>query len=92
MDMDVTVKPKVKKLLHAVSRCPEPELVAQSIEAFKLNDAYKCPAPSVLAIHMILDLYSDSSDEKANIDRIALNLETAADDLLHMSRLLRTLA
>jgi hypothetical protein len=40
---------------------------------------------------MILDLYSESSDKRANIDRIALNLETAADDLLHMSRLLRAM-
>lgn len=89
--MDVAVNPNLRKLLHAVSHCPESELVAQSLETFKLTAAYRCPAPAVLAIHMILDLYSESSDERANIDRIALNLETAADDLLHMSRLLRTL-
>lgn len=41
--MDAAVNPNLRKLLHAVSHCPESELLAQSIEAFKLTAAYRCP-------------------------------------------------
>jgi hypothetical protein len=37
-------------------------------------------------------LYSEHSSNEANINRITTNLEAAADDLIMMSKLIRSLA
>jgi hypothetical protein len=60
-------------------------------EARKHND--NCPPlSSVMALHIICDLYSELSSDEANINRITTNLEAAADDLLMIGKLIRSLA
>ena len=46
---------------------------------------------SALALYLIGDLYSEASTTQANINRITMNLEAAADDLLSMSALMKDL-
>jgi hypothetical protein len=66
------------------------ELLALLEEAKGETD--KCPpASSLLASYLITDLYSEQSTDEANINRITTNLEAAADDLLMMSKLIRSL-
>jgi hypothetical protein len=53
----------------------------------------KCPPiSSLLASYLITDLYSQQSSNEANINRITTNLEAAADDLMMISKLIRSLA
>lgn len=53
----------------------------------------KCPpVSSLLASYLIADLYSEQSSNEANINRITTNLEAAADDLMMISKLIRSLA
>jgi hypothetical protein len=56
------------------------------------GDNDKCPpVSSLLAAYLISDLYSEQSSNEANINRITTNLEAAADDLIMMSKLIRSL-
>ena len=50
-----------------------------------------CLRPSDFAAHLIVDLYDEDSDKKANITRIAGNLESAGDELLAFSKRIRAL-
>lgn len=53
----------------------------------------KCPPiSSLMASYLITDLYSGQSSNEANINRITTNLEAAADDLMMISKLIRSLA
>jgi hypothetical protein len=53
----------------------------------------KCPPiSSLIASYLITDLYSEHSSNEANINRITTNLEAAADDLVMVSKLIRSLS
>jgi hypothetical protein len=77
--------------IHVVQQAKESlELLALLEEAKGETD--KCPpVSSILASYLITDLYSEQSSDEANINRITTNLEAAADDLLMMSKLIRSL-
>jgi hypothetical protein len=77
--------------IHVVQQAKESlELLALLEEAKGETD--KCPpVSSLLASYLITDLYSEQSTDEANINRITTNLEAAADDLLMMSKLIRSL-
>ena len=90
--MKVLEKQGVEKFLDTVFRCSDRDEVLSAIEQFKQTSGYKCPTSSVLAMHVILDLYSDTSTDQANVNRITTNLDAAADDLRHLSNLIRSLA
>jgi hypothetical protein len=47
---------------------------------------------SLHAVYLIQNLFSDESSNQANINRITLNLEAAAADLLSFSRQIRGLS
>jgi len=54
------------------------------------NSKHVSPA-AALALYLIQDLYSHSSSDEANANRITMNLEAAADDLLTMSKIIKGL-
>jgi hypothetical protein len=77
------------------------EVVQQAKESLELlalleevkSDTEKCPpVSSLIASYLITDLYSEQSSNEANINRITTNLEAAADDLVMISKLIRSLA
>jgi hypothetical protein len=56
------------------------------------SETEKCPpVASLIASYLISDLYSNQSSNEANINRITTNLEAAADDLMMISKLIRSL-
>ena len=82
----------VNPFLEAIVGCADREEVARSIEVLRHTTDYRCPAPSVLATHLVLDLFSEGSSVEANVNRITTNLEAAADELLQISKLIHRLA
>ncbi len=75
-------------------------LVQQAKESLELlehlevakGETEKCPpVSSLIASYLISDLYSEQSSNEANINRITTNLEAAADDLVMISKLIRSL-
>ena len=87
-----TTKQGVSKFLEAIVGCSDRDEVRRSVEVLRHTADYRCPAPSVLATHLVLDLYSEGSSDVANINRITTNLEAAADELTQISKLIRRLA
>lgn len=82
----------VEKLVAVVSHCSERDKLLEAIHAFQRTKAYKCPTAKVFALHVILDLYNEDSSDKANLTRIATNLEAASHELLYLSKRLKSLA
>ncbi len=50
-----------------------------------------CLTASEIAAHFILDLYSEGSSYQANRERISVNSENVADELLNYSKRIRSL-
>jgi hypothetical protein len=65
--------------------------ILDALENVKANTSKCPPLSSVLATYILNDLYSDTSSDEANINRITTNLEAAANDILFMSTLIRNL-
>lgn len=61
----------------------------EAIQQLRRVKDYKCPTANEFALHLIVDLYSEDSSLEANINRITTNLEAAADELNHLSKLIR---
>jgi hypothetical protein len=81
----------IEKFIAVVSHCSERDKVLETLQTLRMTSAYKCPTASVFALHVILDLYGEDSSQQANINRITTNLETAADELVYLSKLLKAL-
>lgn len=79
----------INKFLGVVSHCSERDKVLEAIQHLRHTKDYKCPSPSVFALHLMLDLYGEDSSLEANIVRMTTNLEAAAYDLLHLSKRLK---
>ena len=86
-----TTEQGIEKFLEAIVGCADRDEVARQVETLRGSSDYRCPAPSVLATHLVFDLYSEGSSDQANINRITTNLEAAADELLQISKLIRRL-
>jgi hypothetical protein len=80
----------LESFLNIVQQAKESLEVLEHLEIAKGSD--KCPpVSSLLASYLISDLYSEQSNNEANINRITTNLEATADDLLMISKLIRSL-
>ena len=81
----------IEKFLEAIVGCADRDEVARQVKTLRGSSDYRCPVPSVLATHLVFDLYSEVSSDQANINRITTNLDAAADELLQISKLIRRL-
>jgi hypothetical protein len=86
-----TLQPGIETFLGVVSHCKERQKVVEAIKGLRHMKDYKCPSPSVFALHLILELYGEDSSLQANIVRITTNLEAAADELNHFSKVIKML-
>jgi hypothetical protein len=87
--MERMMKQGIEKFIAVVSHCSERDKVLEVIRQLRMTSAYKCPTADVFALHLIFDLYGEDSSLQANINRITTNLEAAADELNHLSKLIR---
>jgi hypothetical protein len=79
-----------EKLINLVHHAQESLSILKTLEG--AASTTKCPPPvSLLATHVVRDLYDEFSSDDANINRITTNLEAAANDLLLISKLIRNL-
>jgi hypothetical protein len=85
------MKRDIEKFVAVVSHCSERDKVLETIQTLRTTKDYKCPTVSVFALHLIFDLYSEGSSRQANVNRITTNLEAAADELSHFSKLIKAL-
>lgn len=82
----------LESYLEVVQQAKESLELLEHLEVAK-GQSDKCPpVSSLLASYLIADLYSEHSSNEANINRITTNLEAAADDLVMISKLIRSLA
>lgn len=83
---------KREKFIEVVHQAEASLELLEYLEVAKA-ETNKCPpVSSLLASYLIADLYSEQSSNEANINRITTNLEAAADDLMMISKLIRSLA
>lgn len=78
-------------LAKVVYHCNDKENLADILKAIKQADLQSCPPSSLIALYLIQDLYSESSSDSANINRITTNLEAFAEDLYATSRFIKSL-
>jgi hypothetical protein len=83
---------KREKFIEVVQQAEASLEVLEYLEAAKVESDKCPPVSSLIASYLIADLYSEQSSNEANINRITTNLEAAADDLLMVSKLIRSLA
>jgi hypothetical protein len=81
-----------EKFIAVVQQAKASLEVLEQLETAKMQTEKCPPVSSLLATYLITDLYSKQSSNEANINRITTNLEAAADDLLMISKLIRSLA
>jgi hypothetical protein len=85
--MNTTNKLSLEVILETIRFSKEAQ---QMLEHLKdESDSPKCT--SLHAVYLIQSLFSEGSSDKANVDRITLNLESAAADLLSISHLIKNL-
>jgi hypothetical protein len=75
-------------ILEHIRYARESQRVLAALEDETLHNL-KCT--SFHAVYLIQSLFSDTSSDQANIRRITMNLEAAADDLILFSKLIKTL-
>jgi hypothetical protein len=63
----------IEKFVVVVSHCSEPYEVLKEIQSLSTTRDDQCPTISGFALHLIPDLYDESSSLEANINRIPLN-------------------
>jgi hypothetical protein len=80
-----------EKFIEVVQQAEASLEVLEHLEAAKAQTDKCPPISSLLASYLIADLYSEQSSNEANINRITTNLEAAADDLMMISKLIRSL-
>ena len=84
-------KAKAPLTSYLNAACHSSENVVNFLEHFMTIKPKSCSASSALAMHIIYDLYSETSADEANINRITTNLEAAADDILAIAKLIRSI-
>jgi len=80
-----------EEISKVVYHCDNQEDVTGILAAIKEADSKSCPPSSLMALYLIQDLYSESSSDEANINRITTNLEAFAEDLYATSRFVKSL-
>jgi hypothetical protein len=86
-----TLQKGIEKFLQVVVKHTEFDKLIASIQHQQREDADTCLSASEIATHFIVDLYSEESSERANINRITTNLNNVADELLAYSKILQAL-
>jgi hypothetical protein len=81
----------IERFLQVVVKHTEFDKLIASIEHQQREDADTCLTASEIAAHLIVDLHSEQSSERANINRITTNLENVADELLTYSKIIKSL-
>jgi hypothetical protein len=81
----------MESFIKVVQQAKESLELLSTLEVAKGNHDKCPPASSLIAAYLINDLYSPHSSNEANINRITTNLEAAADDLVMISKLIRSL-
>jgi hypothetical protein len=84
-------KVSLESFLSIVQQSKESLEVLEQLEIAKTHSDKCPPVSSLLASYLISDLYSEQSSNEANINRITTNLDAAADDLMMISKLVRSL-
>ena len=74
-----------------IFHCPDKEQAQSIVKELKQADMRSCPPSSILALYIIQDLFSETSTDEANINRITTNLEAMAEDLYTTSRFVKSL-
>jgi hypothetical protein len=82
----------IEKFLKVVTKRGDLKSLITTIKEEQRSYEDSCLRPSDFAVHLIVDLYDENSDGKANINRIAGSLENAGDELLAFSKRIRALA
>jgi hypothetical protein len=82
----------IKAFLKVVTKRGDLNSLITTIKEQQRSFEDSCLRPSDFAAHLIIDLYDSDSDKKANVTRIAGNLENASDELLAFSKRVRALA
>ncbi len=78
----------LESLLRLVHNSQEAIRFLEQLEQRQVLE--KCPpVTSILASHIVTDLYNEFSSEDANINRITTNLEAVANDLLMIADRIR---
>jgi hypothetical protein len=90
-DLVQTDHPGLRKFLGVVVKSGNVEEVIKSIQHQQREDADTCLSASEIAAHFIIDLYSKNSSTSANVNRITTNLESVADELLRLSKVIKAL-
>ena len=75
----------LEHLLDQVSGCYEREAVLGELLLLRSKRRYRCSSAAILAYNMMLELYSEGSSDKANVERIGAGLEMAAAELKQLS-------
>jgi hypothetical protein len=84
-----TTQQGIETFLGVIPPCKEHDEVMETIKQLRHTKSYKCPSAKMYALHLIFDLYGEDSSREANVNRITINLEAAADQLNHLSKLIK---
>jgi hypothetical protein len=84
-------QPRLQNFLRVVVKNGNLEKTLKSIEHQQREDTDTCLSASDIAAHFIVDLYSEASSVSANVNRITMNLESVADELLRFSKAIKAL-
>lgn len=71
----------IEPFLKAVSKRDDLDSLVASIKKQQHGNQDVCTRASEFAIHLIVDLYDKTSDDRSNTNRIVTNLENAAHEL-----------
>lgn len=81
----------IEKFLRLVITHGEISDILASIEHQQREDQDTCLTAGEIAAHFIVDLYSETSGDHANISRISTGLDNVADELLAYSKRIKAL-
>jgi hypothetical protein len=85
---DKPITLSLESYLNVIHYAEESRLILSELGQNNLRDL-KCT--SLHAVYLVQTLFSETSSDHANINRIALNLEAAAADLLVLGKRIRQL-
>lgn len=81
----------VDKFMDVACHASERETILEFARTYQAANRKNVPVAAALAVYLIQDLFSETSSDEANINRITTNLEAEADDLLTMSKMIKGL-
>ena len=93
LDKTTLGKPQtdIETFLDVACHRSERETIVNFVKAYQASNPKNVSPAAALAVYVINDLFSESSSDEANVNRVTTNLEAAADDLLTMSKMLKGL-